>query len=69
MESHWILNARSLAKELLNKAVESEDTMDQFDSFSTELIKTLESACKEEMDLSCTVQRGTKCGQLFIKPG
>jgi aspartate-semialdehyde dehydrogenase len=37
IESLRILNAKSLAGELISKAVESEEKMEKFDSFASEL--------------------------------
>ncbi len=64
IKSHRILNAKSLARELLEKAVESEEKMDKFDSFAIELI---EAACKENERLKLHSTKRKKMWSDFHK--
>ncbi len=67
VESHRILNAKVLAEELLHKAVESEEKMDKFDSFASELMKRLEAACKEDKRLKLHSTKRKKMWSAFHK--
>ena len=67
IESQRILNAKSLARELLSKAVKSEKKMDKFDSFAKDLIKGLEAACKEDKRLKLHSSQRNKMWSAFHK--
>ena len=66
-ESQRIFNAKSLARELLSKVVESEEKMDKFDNFAKGLIKGLEAACKEDKRLKLYSSQWKKMWSAFHK--
>ena len=69
VKSSRILNAKSIAGELLSKVLESEEKMDKFDSFAKELVKELEAACKEDSRLKLHSTRRKKMWSAFHKAG
>ena len=48
IQSPRIANAKFLAQDLLEKAVECERNMDKFDMFASKLMNILQAACKED---------------------
>jgi hypothetical protein len=52
---------KSLAGELISKGVESEEKMEKFDSFASELTKNLEATCKENVRLKLHGTKKEKC--------
>ena len=48
IEAPRIFNAKSLARELLAKAVESDENMEKFDSFSEKLLVVIRATSKDD---------------------
>ena len=62
-----IANAKSLAEELLKKAVESEENMDKFDTFAIKLLEVIRNACKEDKRLKQHSTKRKKIWSAFHK--
>ena len=56
-----ILNAKALARELLNKAVESQNMIAVFDQFAEKIVMVIRVGSKEDKRLKL---HSTKCGHL-----
>ena len=67
IESARIANAKSLAQELLYKAVKCERSIQKFDTFANRLMKVLNAACKEDRRLKLHSTKRRKAWTTFHK--
>ena len=65
IEAPRIINAKALSRELLNKAVESQDMIAVFDRFAEKIVMVIRVGSKEDQRLKLH----RKCGHLFTSLG